>query len=66
MKSGEDIILKILNLLGEFDTKFCSGLDFSAGNGKTLVVVSQAGGLGSDSLKGVIDERVHDGFAPTE
>ena len=50
------------SVLGQFtgQEKTDSGLDFSAGNGGPLVVVSQAGGLGSDSLKDVIDERVHD------
>ena len=49
-------------MLGQFtgQEKTDSGLDFSAGDGGTLVVVSQAGGLGRDPLKDVIDERVHD------
>ena len=35
-------------------------LDFTAGDGVLLVVVSQAGGLGGDTLKDVVHERVHD------
>ncbi len=35
-------------------------LDFPAGDGVLLVVVSQAGGLGSDTLEDVVHERVHD------
>ena len=38
-----------------------SGLDFSAGDGGSLVVVGKPGGLGGDSLEDVVDERVHDG-----
>ena len=37
------------------------GLDLAAGDGGTLVVVSQAGSLGGDSLEDVVDEAVHDG-----
>ena len=37
-----------------------SGLDFPAGDGRLLVVVSQAAGLGSNALEDVVDERVHD------
>ncbi len=37
-----------------------SSLDFPARDGVLLVVVSQAGGFGGNSLKDVIDKRVHD------
>ena len=37
-----------------------SGLNLSAGDGGPAVVVSQTGGLGSDPLEDVVDERVHD------
>ena len=37
------------------------GLDFSAGDGGSLVVVSQPGSLSSDSLEDVVDKAVHDG-----
>ena len=42
-----------------------SSLDFPAGDGVLPVVVSKAGGLGGDTLKDVVHERVHDahGFA---
>ncbi|CAG5917160.1 unnamed protein product [Menidia menidia] len=36
------------------------GLDLPGGDGGALVVVSQAGSLGGDALKDVVDERVHD------
>ena len=36
------------------------GLDLARGDGGPLVVVSQFAGLGSDSLKEIVDERVHD------
>lgn len=36
------------------------GLDLSGRNGGLLVVSSQLGGLGGDSLENVVDERVHD------
>ena len=37
------------------------GLDLPGGDGGPLVVVGQAGGLGGDALKDVVDEGVHDG-----
>ena len=37
------------------------GLDFSAGDGRPLVVVGQTGRLGGDPLEQIVDERVHDG-----
>ena len=37
-----------------------SGLDLAGGDGGPLVVVSQTAGLSSDSLKEIVDERVHD------
>jgi len=42
-----------------------SSLDLSTGDCGSLVIVSQTGGLSSDSLKDIIDEAVHDahGFA---
>ncbi|CAB4067763.1 unnamed protein product [Lepeophtheirus salmonis] len=45
-------------LSGEEETD--SGLDFSGGDGGSLVVVSETRGLGGDSLKDVVHERVHD------
>ena len=36
------------------------GLDFTAGDGMLLVVVSQAGRLGGNALEDVVHERVHD------
>lgn len=36
------------------------GLDLAAGDGRPLVVVGQAGRLGSDALEDVVDEAVHD------
>jgi len=46
-------------LTGEKQTN--SGLDFSAGDGGSLVVVSQSGSLGCDSLEDIVNEAVHDG-----
>lgn len=49
-------------MLGQFTGQQqtdCS-LDFAAGDGRPLVVVSQAGRLGGDALKDVVDEAVHD------
>ena len=37
-----------------------SSLDFTGSDGGPLVVVSQTGSLSSDSLKEIIDKRVHD------
>ncbi len=37
-----------------------SSLDFPAGDGVLLVVVSQSRCLGSNTLKDVVDKRVHD------
>ena len=37
-----------------------SGLDLARGDGGPLVVVSQTASLSSDSLKEIVDERVHD------
>ena len=37
-----------------------SGLDLAGGDGGPLVVVSQFAGLSGDSLKEIVDERVHD------
>ena len=50
-------------VLGEFtgEKQTDGGLDFSAGDGGSLVVVSQPGGLGSDALEDVVDKAVHDG-----
>ena len=39
------------------------GLDFPGGDGGSLVVVGKTGGFGSDTLKDVVDERVHDGHS---
>ena len=38
-----------------------SSLDLATGDGGAFVVVSQAGGLSSDSLKDIVDKAVHDG-----
>ena len=50
-------------MLGQFtrqkETDGC--LDLSAGDGGTLVVVSEAAGFGGDALKEVVHEGVHDG-----
>jgi len=37
-----------------------SGLDFPAGDGRSLVVVGKARSFGSDSFEDVVDEAVHD------
>ena len=37
-----------------------SSLDLPGGDGGPLVVVSQTGGLSSNTLKDVVDKRVHD------
>ena len=54
-------------MLGQFtgQEKSDSGLDFSAGDGGSPVVVGETGSLGGDSLKDIIHEAVHDihGFA---
>ena len=49
-------------MLGElsWQVKPHSSLDFTAGDGVLLVVVSQTGGLGGDTLKDVAHEGVHD------
>ena len=49
-------------MLGEFtgEEEPDSGLDLAGGDGGPLVVVSQTAGLSSDSLKEIVDERVHD------
>ena len=36
------------------------GLDLPGGDGGPLVVVGQFGSLGSDTLKEIVDEGVHD------
>ena len=50
------------SMLGElsWQMKPHSGLDFTAGDGVLLVVVSQAGSLGGDALKDITNEGVHD------
>jgi len=35
------------------------GLDFPTGDGRTLVVVSQTTGFGSDTFEEIVDETVH-------
>lgn len=40
-----------------------SSLDLPGGDGRPLVVVSQAAGLSSDTLEDVVHERVHDGHS---
>ena len=49
-------------MLGElaWQMKPHGGLDFATRDGVLLVVVSQAGGLGGDTLKDVAHEGVHD------
>ena len=50
------------SMLGQFTREMQShgSLDFPTGDGVLLVVVSKAGGLGGDTLKDVVHERVHD------
>ena len=50
------------SVLGQFTgQKESDGcLDLSAGDGGPLVVVSKTGSLGSDALKDIVDERIHD------
>ena len=48
-------------LTGQKETD--SSLDFSAGDGGSPVVVSQAAGFSSDSLEDVVDKAVHDGHS---
>ena len=50
-------------VLGQFSGKeeTDSGLDLPTGDGGPLVVMGETGGLGSDSLKDVVDKAVHDG-----
>ena len=50
-------------VLGQFTGKEKpdSGLNLPGGDGGPLVVVGETRGLGGDSLKDVIHERVHDG-----
>ena len=50
-------------MLGQFtrQQQTDGSLDFSAGDGRAAVVVSQTGSLGSDALEDVIHEGVHDG-----
>ena len=50
------------SVLGEFarQQESDSGLDLPGGDRGTLVVVREARGLGSDPLKDVVHERVHD------
>ena len=49
-------------MLGQFTWQMQphSSLDFPAGDGVFLVVVSQTGGFGGDALKDVVHEGVHD------
>ena len=49
-------------MLGQFtgQEETDSGLDLSAGDGGTLVVVGQTGSLVSDALENVVDKAVHD------
>lgn len=54
-------------VLGQFtgQKKSHSGLDFPTGDGRALVVVSQAGGFSGDTFEDIVNEAVHDrhGFA---
>ena len=49
-------------MLGQFTRQMQphSSLDFPAGDGVFLVVVSQTGGFGRNALKDVVHEGVHD------
>jgi len=49
-------------VLGEFtgEQKTNGSLDLTRGDGRPLVVVSEATGLGRDALEDVVDEGVHD------
>jgi len=42
------------------EDKADSSLDLSGRDGASLVVSSKLGGFSSDSLKDIVDERVHD------
>ena len=50
-------------VLGQFtgQEETHSGLDLSAGDGGSLVVVCEPGSLSCDPLEDVVDEAVHDG-----
>ena len=50
-------------MLGQFtrQEKSNRSLDLAGCDGRSLVVVGQAGGLGGNALEDVIHERVHDG-----
>ena len=52
-------------MLGQFtwEEQPDGGLDFPGSDGGPLVVVGKTGGFGSDTLKDVVDERVHDGHS---
>ena len=52
-------------MLGKFSGqhKTNSGLDFSAAQSSLLVVSGKLSGFGGDSLKDIVDERVHDGHS---
>ena len=54
-------------MLGQFtgEEETDSGLDLPRGDGGSLVVVGETGGLSGDSLEDVVDKAVHDrhGFA---
>ena len=49
-------------VLGQFTGQKESdrGLDLTAGDGRLLIVVSQAGSFAGDTLKDIVDETVHD------
>ena len=55
------------SMLGQFTREMQphGSLDFPTGDGVLLVVVSKAGGLGGDTLKDVVHERVHDAHGLT-
>ena len=50
-------------MLGELtgEEEADGGLDLAGGESVLLVVSDEAGGLGSDLLEDIVDERVHDG-----
>ena len=53
------------SVLGQFtgEEETDSGLDLPRGDGGSLVVVSETGGLSGDSLEDIVDKAVHDGHS---
>ena len=52
-------------VLGQFtgEEKTDSGLDLPGGDSRSLIVVSETGGLSGDSLEDIVDKAVHDGHS---